>query len=391
MPVISKAGDYLDTVKKYTGIFLNIAVPLVITSLIWFVGPKIIVFFLPFVIGLVIALAAAPLVRFLERRVKLMRRFTSMAIIVGALALIVLLLWLILSNLIREGYRFLQDAPALLDSMGEELRHTIMKLQQILKVLPDDVHQSIFSGMDNLGKVISDSISSMSAPAMEVVSSVARSIPDILVDTVVILMSAYFFLADYDKLLEKAKKIMPDMFVRAMAFLKKTSGEIVGSYFLAQFRIMFVIAVVLAVGLTIAGVSYSGLVAVLIAVLDFLPIFGTGTVLIPWALIKLLNGSYSAAVFLLVLYGLTQLIRQLIQPKLIGDTMGMNPLLTLLFLYVGYQLGGFTGMILAVPVGMILLEAIRMGAYDSLIDGVSALYHEAVLLMEQARCNKKEE
>lgn len=381
----------MDTVKKYTGIFLNIAVPLVITSLIWFVGPKIIVFFLPFVIGLVIALAAAPLVRFLERRVKLMRRFTSMAIIVGALALIVLLLWLILSNLIREGYRFLQDAPALLDSMGEELRHTIMKLQQILKVLPDDVHQSIFSGMDNLGKVISDSISSMSAPAMEVVSSVARSIPDILVDTVVILMSAYFFLADYDKLLEKAKKIMPDMFVRAMAFLKKTSGEIVGSYFLAQFRIMFVIAVVLAVGLTIAGVSYSGLVAVLIAVLDFLPIFGTGTVLIPWALIKLLNGSYSAAVFLLVLYGLTQLIRQLIQPKLIGDTMGMNPLLTLLFLYVGYQLGGFTGMILAVPVGMILLEAIRMGAYDSLIDGVSALYHEAVLLMEQARCNKKEE
>ena len=381
----------MDTVKKYTGIFLNIAVPLVITSLIWFVGPKIIVFFLPFVIGLVIALVAAPLVRFLERRVKLMRRFTSMAIIVGALALIVLLLWLILSNLIREGYRFLQDAPALLDSMGEELRHTIMKLQQILKVLPDDVQQSIFSGMDNLGKVISDSISSMSAPAMEVVGSVARSIPDILVDTVVILMSAYFFLADYDKLLETAKKIMPDMFVRAMAFLKKTSGEIVGSYFLAQFRIMFVIAVVLAVGLTIAGVSYSGLVAVLIAILDFLPIFGTGTVLIPWALIKLLNGSYSAAVFLLVLYGLTQLIRQLIQPKLIGDTMGMNPLLTLLFLYVGYQLGGFTGMILAVPVGMILLEAIRMGAYDSLIDGVSALYHEAVLLMEQARCNKKEE
>lgn len=391
MPVTSKAGDYLDTVKKYTGIFLNIAVPLIITSLIWFVGPKIIVFFLPFVIGLVIALVAAPLVRFLERRVKLMRRFTSMAIIVGALALIVLLLWLILSNLIREGYRFLQDAPALLDSMGEELQHTIIKLQQILKVLPDDVQQSIFSGMDNLGKVISDSISSMSAPAMEVVGSVARSIPDILVDTVVILMSAYFFLADYDKLLETAKKIMPDMFVRAMAFLKKTSGEIVGSYFLAQFRIMFVIAVVLAVGLTIAGVSYSGLVAVLIAILDFLPIFGTGTVLIPWALIKLLNGSYSAAVFLLVLYGLTQLIRQLIQPKLIGDTMGMNPLLTLLFLYVGYQLGGFTGMILAVPVGMILLEAIRMGAYDSLIDGVSALYHEAVLLMEQARCNKKEE
>ena len=76
----------MNTVKKYAGIFLNIAVPLAVTFLIWFAGPKIISFFMPFVIGLVIALAAAPLVRFLERRVKLMRRFTSMAIIVGALA-----------------------------------------------------------------------------------------------------------------------------------------------------------------------------------------------------------------------------------------------------------------------------------------------------------------
>lgn len=391
MPVISKAGDYLNTVKKYAGIFLNIAVPLAVTFLIWFAGPKIISFFMPFVIGLVIALAAAPLVRFLERRVKLMRRFSSIAIIVGALALIVFLSWLVFSSLAREIIQFLNDAPELMDSMGEELRSTMVKLQQMLKLLPDDVQQSIFSSMDSMGSLISESISSLYSPTVEAAGSLARSIPNILVYTVVTLMSAYFFLADYDRLMEKAKKSMPDVFMRTMAFLRKKSGEIVGSYFLAQFRIMFVIAVVLAVGLTIAGVSYSGLVAVLIAILDFLPIFGTGTVLIPWALIKLLNGSYGAAVFLIALYGLTQLIRQLIQPKLIGDTMGMDPLQTLLFLYVGYRLKGFTGMILAVPIGMILLEAIRMGAYDSLIDGIKALYHEAVLLMEQTRCNKKEE
>lgn len=391
MPVISKAGDYLNTLKKYTGIFLNIAVPLVATFLICFLGPKIISFFMPFVIGLIIALAAAPLVRFLERRVKLMRRFTSMAIIVGALALIVFLIWLVFSNLIREGIQFAQDAPALLDAMGQELRGTVEKLQQMMKLLPDNVQQSIFDGMDNLGSTISESISSLYSPTVEIAGSVARSIPSIMVSTIVTLMSAYFFLADYDKIMEAAKKAMPDIFMKTVTFIRKKSSEIVGSYFLAQFRIMFVIAVVLAVGLTIAGVSYSGLVAVLIAILDFLPIFGTGTVLIPWAVIKLLNGAYGAAVFLLVLYALTQLIRQLIQPKLIGDTMGMNPLLTLLFLYIGYKVGGFTGMILAVPIGMILLEVIRMGAYDSLIDGVQALYHEAVLLMKEARYHKKEE
>ena len=390
MPVISEAGDYLNTVKKYAGIFLNISVPLVITFLICFLGPKIISFFMPFVIGLIIALAAAPLVRFLERRVKLMRRFTSMAIIVGALALIVFLIWLVLSNLIREGIQFVQDAPAILDAMGEELRNTVEKLQQMMKHLPDNVQQSIFDGMDNMGNTVSESISSLYSPTVEIAGNVARRIPGILISTIVALMSAYFFLADYDKIIDAAKKTMPDIFMKTMTFIRKKSGEIVGSYFLAQFRIMFVIAAVLAVGLTIAGVSYSGLVAVLIAILDFLPIFGTGTVLIPWAVIKLLNGAYGAAVFLLALYGPTQLIRQLIQPKLIGDTMGMNPLLTLLFLYIGYRLGGFTGMILAVPIGMIMLEVIRMGAYDSLIDGVQALYHEAVHLMKEARYHKNE-
>lgn len=370
---------------------MNIAVPLVITFLICFLGPKLLGFFMPFVIGLVIALAAAPLVRFLERRVKLMRHFTSMVIIVGALALIVLVLWLILSNLIREAILFLRDAPALFDSIGNELRQTVGKLEQLMTLLPEDIQKNILDGISNLGDVISSSIGSLYSPTVEAAGNVARSIPDILVYTVVTLMSAYFFLADYEKLKDQARKNMPDIFLKAAAFLRKKSGEIVGSYFLAQFRIMFVIAVVLAVGLTIAKVSYSGIVAVLIAILDFLPVFGTGTVLIPWAVIKFLNGSYGGAAYLIVLYGLTQLIRQLIQPKLIGDSMGMNPLLTLLLLYIGYKFKGFTGMILAVPIGMILLEAIRLGAYDSLIDGVTTLYREAVLLMKQTRQSKKME
>lgn len=71
--------------------------------------------------------------------------------------------------------------------------------------------------------------------------------------------------------------------------------------------------------------------------------------------------------------------------------MGMDPLLTLFLLYVGYRFKGFTGMILAVPVGMILLEAIRIGAYDSLIDGVTALYQDMTSLMKQARCRNKDQ
>lgn len=379
----------MNLVKRYVGIFFNIAVPLLVTAFIWFAGPKLLSFFMPFVVGLLIAMAAAPLVRFLERRVKLMRHFTSIVIIVGALALIVLLVWLVISRLIKEGIQFLADAPALLDAIGAELNLTLQKLEQLIQLLPDDVQQGIWTGVDNLSALVSDGMASLYSPTVAAAGSVARSIPNILVYTIVSLMSAYFFLADMEKLREQMRNRMPAFVMRVMNLIKQKSRQIVGSYFLAQFRIMFVIGVVLAIGLTILGVSYSGLVAFLIAVLDFLPIFGTGTVLLPWAVIKLFNGAYGAAVYLLLLYGITQLVRQLIQPKLIGDTMGMDPLMTLFLLYVGYRFQGFTGMILAVPVGMILLEAIRIGAYDSLIDGVKVLGQDLASLMRQARTKKQ--
>lgn len=380
----------MEIIKKYAGIFLNILTPLLITALIWFAGPKLLKFFMPFVIGMLIALAAAPLVRFLEKRVKLMRHFTSMLIIIGALALIVLAAWLILSRLVHEGIQLVQDAPALFESFSNEIRQTILGLENVLTMLPDSVRQGILNGLDNLSASVSDMTASLYSPAMEMAGSLARSIPNILVYTVVTLMSAYYFLADYDKLIAAAKTKMPDVFVWVVRFIRRKSGEIVGGYFLAQFRIMIVIAVILAVGLTMLKVSYSGLVAFLIAFLDFLPIFGTGTVLLPWALLKLLNGAYGTAVFLLILYGLTQLVRQLIQPKLLGASMGMDPFLTLLFLYIGYKLDGFTGMILSVPVGLILLEVVRLGAYDGLVDGVMTLYREGKTLMKQARSDKKQ-
>ena len=78
----------------------------------------------------------------------------------------------------------------------------------------------------------------------------------------------------------------------------------------------------------------------MIALLDFLPVFGTGIALIPWGIIKVLGGEYAFAAGLILIYVLTQVIRQLVQPKLVGDTMGLNPLLTLFLLYLGFKIRG---------------------------------------------------
>lgn len=98
--------------------------------------------------------------------------------------------------------------------------------------------------------------------------------------------------------------------------------------------------------------------------------------LIPWALIKLLGGGYAFAAGLALIYVLTQVIRQLVQPKLVGDSMGLNPLMTLFLLYLGFKMKGIAGMILAVPLGLFFVNLYHYGAFDRMIDSARTLWLE---------------
>ena len=130
----------------------------------------------------------------------------------------------------------------------------------------------------------------------------------------------------------------------------------VGGYFKAQFKIEIWMYLLLVVGFTVLNVNYTLLIALGIAVFDFLPVFGTGTVLIPWAVIKILSSDYKMAVGLLIIWCVGQLARQIIQPKIVGDSVGVPPIPTLFLLFIGYKAAGVFGMIIAVPIGIILVN-----------------------------------
>lgn len=156
-------------------------------------------------------------------------------------------------------------------------------------------------------------------------------------------------------------------------FILEKFRTAVGGYFKAQFKIMGVVAVILFVGFLILDISYALPLALVIALLDFLPFFGTGTALWPWAVFKVLSGDYQFAVGLMIIYLVSQLVRQIIQPKVVGDTMGLEPLPTLLFMFIGYKCSSIFGMIIAVPIGMIIISLYRAGAFDERIQDVKEL------------------
>lgn len=363
----------MDSVKKYAKVILNIVIPLVEIALAAVLLPKLLVFFMPFVIGWIIAMIANPLVRWLEKRVKIVRRHSSIAIVILVLAGIIGFSYLLLSRLLHEAVSFAEDLPGLYTTVLGEIEAMLVRFDSLFRLVPEHVQQTMQEMAGDVGRMISALAQNFAAPTVEAAGSVAKAIPGVLVYTVVTILSSYFFIAEQDKMWEFWRKYLPERVNGYLLYLRGDVKRLIGGYFLAQFKIMFVVAGILLVGFFVLGISHAVLLACVIALLDFLPMFGTGTALLPWALFKLLEGNYAMAVGMVLLYVLTQVVRQMIQPKIVGDSMGLPPLMTLFLLYIGFKIRGLSGMILAVPVGILVLSFYEYGAFDGLFRNVKIL------------------
>lgn len=353
--------------KRCFRMILNIVIPFLGLCLVIFLGPRLLHFFMPFVVGWILALLANPLVRFLERRVKLVRRHGSMLIIIAALAIVIGLFYGAGLLVYREMGSFLADAPEIYQSVIAEIENALQNGRKLAEYFPQNLQPPLLAFSDNLDGLFGKLVSRAAEPTVQIAGHVAKSIPNLLVNMVIIILSSYLFLADRESIMRWLKEHLPAFVFRYIEYMKRDAKGLIGGYFLAQFRIMCVVALILAAGFLVLGVRYGVLLAFLTAILDFLPIFGTGTVLFPWAVVKLFAGEYAYATGLILLYILTQVVRQIIQPKIVGESMGLPPLMTLFLLYLGFKLRGLTGMILAVPVGLVFINFYKYGAFDSMI------------------------
>ena len=169
---------------------------------------------------------------------------------------------------------------------------------------------------------------------------------------------------------------MPDSAKKYYRMIVDSFKKAVGGYFKAQFKIMMILVVIMFVGFEFLNIGYSFLLAFLIAFLDFLPVFGTGGVFWPWRVVDIVVGDYKQAIFLGIMYLVCQLVKQILQPKMVGDSVGINPLAALFYMFVGYRLGGILGMIIGIPVGMIIVSLYQAGMFDQFIKGIKIIVHD---------------
>ncbi|MBO5372123.1 MAG: sporulation integral membrane protein YtvI [Lachnospiraceae bacterium] len=357
----------MKTSTKYLKIFCNLLLALTVLLFIVFLLPKILVFFMPFVVGFIISLIANPMVRFLEKRIKIKRKYGTVIIIVLTIAIIVLVCYGLGMALIVGVRGFMDYLPTMYQNGVEELRQAGKGVQNILEKIPVLQELNIYELGKAAKEMVTNLMSGESEPTVQAIGGFAKNIPNMLVSVVMGFLATYFFIADRDRLIDILNEKLPKGFKNTSLRMYNEVIKVVGGYFQAQFKIMGVIYVVITIGLMLLGVNYAWLIGFGIALLDMLPVFGTGTVLIPWAVIKLFSGNFATAAGMLVLYVVALLVHQLIQPKLVGESVGLNPFATLFFMYIGYQYNGVLGMIIAIPVGMLLINSYKAGAFDTII------------------------
>ena len=360
--------------RTYLKVFLNLGISLCILLVCVFLLPRIIIWFMPFVTGWIIALIASPLVHFFEKRLKIRRKAGTAFVIISVIALVILAGYLIGAQLVEQIAEFIGDVPKLWEAAQEDFAQIGEKLSVALKYLPSELQLTINSITGNVQEYFGGIMESISEPTITALGNFVGSLPNIVISVIMSLLFAYFYVADKGYLSGLLEKAITDSVLVRLQMIKRGLTKAVGGYFKAQLKIEVWMYLLLGIGFSILQVKYAFLIAIGVAILDLLPFFGTGTVLIPWAIIKFLSADYKMVIGLLIIWGVGQLARQLIQPKIVGDSVGLAPIPTIILLFVGYRVAGVIGMIIAVPIGIIILNLYEEGVFDTTINSLKILY-----------------
>ena len=361
-------------------ILVNLGVALAGILRLIFVVPPLVRFLMPLIVAWIVAMIANPIIHFLEKRIKIMRKHGSALVIILVLAALIAAFYGLTVLVVTQFSSWVTELPDVYDSVTQNLQHLFQSLHQKCNMIPADMKLA-FDQRENvldyyIQKAIDGLLKMVNSGSLSKVSSFASSLMDFLVYAILTILASYFMTVEKDHFTKLLQEKTPAGVQRIWDKIRKIFIRAIGGYFKAHFQIMIVIFFITVIPFAFMGISYSGLLAVVIAIVDFLPFFGAGTVLVPWAVYRLMTGSYTYAVILLVIYVVVLIVRQLLEPKLIGDNIGMSPFETLVFMLIGYRLAGVLGLIIGIPVGMILIECYREGMFDDYIRGIKILAHD---------------
>ena len=338
--------------KKFIINFLYFAI---ITAAVFLVLQFALTLLFPFVAALFIAYILRRPIRFLSRKTTLPRKASAVVMVLIFYGTIGTLLVLGSIRALSFVSDLVQSLPRIyLQYVNPVMRELFQELEHALGETDPAVLDTVDYLWGQLTQSLSSLVSDLSLTSMEAISSLASSLPALFIRLLLMVISTFFIAMDYDAMASFCMRQL-DGWVRELVLTVKE--YVVGTLFVcirSYALIMSITFCELAVGLAIIGIENSVLISLGIAIFDILPVLGTGGVTIPWAIISAVLGDIPMALKLLALYLVITVVRNIIEPKIVGKQIGLHPVITLVSMFAGVQLFGVAGLF-GFPIGLSLI------------------------------------
>ncbi len=331
----------------------------IIAALAYLTMRYVIRWVMPFLISFAIALAFKPLINFLHRKIGMNKRLSGVLLVVVSYVVIGVLLWL-------GGYRIFVWLRNILTDMPEYYSAVIYPIFEntnnwVLDLVNKLAPQFTGEISDMLGAAansLRDYIVSLSADALTALAGTSRRIPLYLLSFIFTILGSLFVTMDYVSITNFIKRQMGEKTLNIVMGIKSYLGKTIASYAKAYLILMLITFIEISVGMLALKVDNPFGIAAIIAIADALPVLGTGTILLPWAVISLIQQQYFFAGGLVLLYLIVTVVRQFIEPKIVGDQLGLPPIVTLISIYLGFVWFGLDGAIIF-PISMNIIVSLH--------------------------------
>ncbi|MBQ5321198.1 MAG: sporulation integral membrane protein YtvI [Oscillospiraceae bacterium] len=337
------------TEKRNT--IINIAFYALIIAAAFFGFKYLLPFFLPFIIGFSIAMVLKPVSDYLCRKTSIPRQIGSISVTALFFIFISLLCFFLGERIIKEGSDLLKKLPSVYTEIISPLiENFINSLADTLE--PYVNHEIFFKNFYAAMDSFSEKLTNFTA---DFITIFIRAFPSFVISVVFAVISAFFFSSDYYKTTSFLSKLIPVRHRNKLFEAKKLCGTTVKNMVKGYFIILIITFIELYIGLSLFRVENALVLSMLVSALDILPVIGSGTFLIPFSIISLIYGRISLGIGIIILYLIITVIRNIIEPKIIGKHIGLSPIVMLISVYVGAKIGGILG-ILFLPVLVTVLK-----------------------------------
>ena len=312
---------------------------------------------MPLIIAFVLAWMLEPMVSWGVCRLGLPRGLVSAVLTILLIGGIVFILTAVIGSGLKEIKLLLRQLPELLEALKGGLNYVEAMLYRLRETMPG-VSGFLISSVSSLPSQASEIIGALSSRLLWGLSYIASKAPSMLFFTVTCSIGVYFISVEYREILEFIKRQIPKSWEGRAAGVKSELGRTVSSWLWAQLLMGAITFGELTVAFLLLGIDYALILAFIVSLLDVLPVIGTGTVLIPWALYSFATGSGVMGTGLILTYLLITLANKILETKLVGKSIGLGSAAMLISAYAGYCMLGTTGLIIA-PMAVIMLKQLN--------------------------------